>query len=359
MTVNNEELKQLKTMPVAYYAADSNDEISLLDLWLVLIKRKNVFLGVLIVFVLSGLFFAVLKPDTYGFSTSIEIGTKIQAGDFEYIESPASVFEKINKVYIPLIISKMLTKYPDLDRNMIIDASLGKGSAIISLNVKGREDDQSVYFEILANVAKSIAQDHQRIFLIERKEIELQKNKINNQISALKEKAELYKAQQLRLNEKAQLVKERIENIKGLIADSERAKQEALRKSNTEGKALAMMMMDNDLRQANKILADLQEELHIAIENKRDLLVNDLAENLRLQSEQQDQLTKLEIQLDNLLETRAIGEPMRSVRPVGSSKKIVVLISIVVGAFIALFMVFILEFLEKVRNYKAEKNQPA
>ncbi|MDH5766512.1 MAG: Wzz/FepE/Etk N-terminal domain-containing protein [Gammaproteobacteria bacterium] len=351
------QVKQFNTMPMAYFESSREDEINLLDLWCVLVKRKNILFSVFLLCLLMGLSYALLKPRIFEFSTAIEIGTKIQGAEFISIEEPVTVLEKINRVYIPVAISQYMDKDPETRGAPDIKSGLGKGSSIINLYVRGKEDDQPDYFGILNNIAASVITDHQRISSIERKEIELTRNRVNNSIIKLKEQGELFKAQNLRLNEKIKLLEKRIKNIQQLIADSEKAKKEAVRKASTEGKALALMIMDNDLRKANQILAELQEELYITIENQRDVLANNLAENERNQSEQQDNLVKIDIQLANLLETRAIVEPMKSYEPVGQGKKIIVLVSMIVGVFLGLFLVFIIEFLDKARQYAADKSE--
>jgi len=69
------------------------------------------------------------------------------------------------------------------------------------------------------------------------------------------------------------------------------------------------------------------------------------------------ELGQLEMQLSNLRETKTIINPARSIKPVGTSKRLIVIVSLVVGFFLALFFVFVFEFLEKARNYAAEKSQ--
>lgn len=357
MAANKEELKQLNMGSHKYSELDMADEINLFDLWLVIEKRRYIFYVVFIVCVLLGLSYAFVKPDKYEFSTSIEIGTKIQGAGYVSIESPVSVLDKIKKVYIPLAISKYINGNSGTDYIPNVSADLGKGSSIVNIKIKAADDHQAVSFLLLEEIADSIRKDHQRMFLVERKEIELVRNKINNQISKLKEEGELLKAQNIRLKEKSKLIEKQIKNIKKLISDSEPAKKEAMRRADTEGQALAIMMIDNDLRQANQILAKLQEGLYITIEDEKDMLVNKMAENIRLQSEQQDQLSKIETQLVNMLETRAIVKPMKSIKPVGQSKKLIVLLSVFAGLFISLFVMFGFEFIEKARNYAAEKNQ--
>ena len=350
-------MKNINTVPLAYYESHQDDEINLLDLWLVLTKRKFLFLCVLIVCSLLGLSYALSQPNVYDFSTSIEIGSKLEDRRFVQIETAASVLDKINRVYIPLALSNDLKTSPENQVKPEITASIGKGSSIVSLNIKGQEDHQMMYFALLNSVTTSIKKDHQRISLVERKDVELEKNKISDQVFKIKEQGGLLHAQNKRLNEKSRLLEKRIKNLKKLIADSEQTKQEAMRKSNTEGKALALMMIDNDLRQANMMLAEMEEEFYIAINNDRDVIANKITDNIRLQAEAKNQLAKFEIRLANLLETRAVLEPMKSIKTTGKSKKLIVLVSIFAGFFLALFSVFVFEFLEKARNYAADKSQ--
>ncbi|MCW8853117.1 MAG: Wzz/FepE/Etk N-terminal domain-containing protein [Gammaproteobacteria bacterium] len=352
-----ENMKNINTVPLAYYESHHEDEINLLDLWCVLAKRKRLFNMVLLLCVLLGLTYAIIKPQLFNYSAAIEIGSRVHGQELIHIEPPANVLGKINSGYIPLASAQYIQKNSTAISAPEIKTDLVKDSAIIHLSIKGQNDDQVAYYELLSEIMGNLKNDHLRLFSIERKDLQLAIKRINNLISQLKDENNLLVAQNKRLDGKASLLETRIINTRKLIANSEKNKAQAISNARSEGKALALMMVENDLRQANDLLSDLEMDLHINLDNQRDSLMNQIAKNIRAQKEQQDQLTKVQIQLDNLQETKVLIEPMKSLKPVGQSKKLIVLVSVVAGIFLALFVVFFAEFLEKARSYAAEKNQ--
>ena len=351
--------QDINSLPLAYYESSQEDEINLLDLWCVLVKRKVLLGAIMFLCVLLGLGYAMTRPQLFDFYTVIEIGSRVEGQKLVNIEQPASVLDKINSAYIPIVIAKYVEQNPVTTSVPDISATLGKGGSIINLNIKGQDDNQIIYYNLLSQITENIKNDHQRMFSVQRNELELSRNRVNNNLQQLKEQVAQLKIQKERITEKSKLLEMRIVNTKKLMVESNKSKQQALKNTNSEGKALTFMMLENDLRQANDLLADLEEELHINLDNQRDNLDSQIAQNLREQSEQLDQLAKNQIQLDNLLETRALIQPMKSFQSVGKSKKIIVIMSIVIGLFIALFVVFFTEFLDKARRYSAEKNQSA
>ncbi|MDH5736002.1 MAG: hypothetical protein OEY87_07755, partial [Gammaproteobacteria bacterium] len=210
-----------------------------------------------------------------------------------YIESSASVLEKINSAYIPVVIARYIEQDQSEEKAPKIKAALGKNSSIINLSImgEGEDDDQLIYFSLLAQIVEALKADHQRMYSVLRKEFELSSNKINNQIQQLKEQGELLRQKSKRLDDKESLLEARIINTRKLIRESEKSKQEAVKKTTTEGKALALMMIENDLRQANNLLASLEVELRIELHNQRDSLANQIKQNERDQNEQQDKLS--------------------------------------------------------------------
>ena len=131
-------------------------------------------------------------------------------------------------------------------------------------------------------------------------------------------------------------------------------KQSAVSSASNEGKALALMMVDTELRLTRGVLANLEEQLVIGLENKREQMQNKIAENNQQQIETNMRLGKLRVESENLLETRAITEPIRSINAVGVSKLIVVVVLLFTGVFLGIFLVFFAEFLAKVRKHQLE-----
>ena len=333
-------------VPVMLQNMGNDDEISLIDLWLVLARRKWVILLVMLASVLLALFYALSKPDVYRYFASIEIGVMTHGDKRDFLEQPQSVLAKLEKSYIP----EVLSQYDAEDTAYEIEASLDQGTHIITVQGKAVEDEAALYQKMITEIIGKIYQDHQRISELHKKEIDLAKSRTQNQLTGLKDDAVLLQSQEKRIDEKEQLLKQRIADIKRSLERAEETRQQAAKNVTTEGKALALLMMDNDIRSQADRLASLEEELSISIDNQREVIANQILKNKRKQTETLDQLGKLDIQQANLLETRALSSPMQSLKSVGKNKKLILAVALFAGLFMGIFAAFFIEFLGKVRE---------
>jgi len=75
-----------------------DDEIDLVQLFTILIRRKFLICGVVIICLIIGAALAFLRSPSYAYSTVIEIGSIIKnmaIGDVNSIEEPSAVLEKV------------------------------------------------------------------------------------------------------------------------------------------------------------------------------------------------------------------------------------------------------------------------
>ncbi|MCW9015191.1 MAG: hypothetical protein OQL06_15595 [Gammaproteobacteria bacterium] len=332
-------------------STDRDDEISLFDLWLVLVNRKVLLFTVAGVILLLGILQALTIPSKYQYHTAIEIGMTRNSEGPVYFEDPGTVLSKINKSYIPQVMAETMALNPGFNSLNKIKASLEKNSHVIFLEVKSVEKDEEIYIGMLKQIVALIEADHGRISAIWEKDLELSKSKVEHGIIRLQDQEKLFHAQNKRIDEKAQLLLQRINDVRQSLAESIKTRQSAAKKVNTEGKALALLMMDNDLRSSREQLAGLEEKHSLGIQNSREILANQIAENQRKQLEAKYELSRIEIERKNLLHTRALSRPIKHNDPVGPSKKLIVIGALFAGIFMAVFAVFIAEFLSKARDY--------
>ncbi|MBR9870827.1 MAG: lipopolysaccharide biosynthesis protein [Gammaproteobacteria bacterium] len=75
-----------------------DDEISLVDIAATFIRRRRFFGLVFVVFMLPGIGYALLKGDTYQFTTLLKIGEK---GEGEHLESPSATIATLENRWLP------------------------------------------------------------------------------------------------------------------------------------------------------------------------------------------------------------------------------------------------------------------
>ena len=341
-----------------YVMVDSvhDDEISLLDIWLVLVKRRSLFLSLILLALLIGVSAALTLPVKYNYTTTLEIGglSYDSQGKLVLVEPPSSVLAKLKQSYIPFVAHAYLQKNPGFEGVPVINAKLEKNSNIILIDISGIEKYRNIYVQLLNSIVDQVKQDHKRISLLKVKDLELSQYKLKNQVGVLKNEEQLIQSQIRRVDKKELLLKARIKETRYQLKISSQAKKNVAGAKGDE-KALSLLMVDNDIRSMRSVLADLEEELQITLENSREEISVKLTENQQMQAQTNISIQKLAVELDNLLETRAITEPMQSIKPVGVGKKLIVIIALLAGMFIGLFAVFFAEFLSKARQRSAEQ----
>jgi LPS O-antigen subunit length determinant protein (WzzB/FepE family) len=341
--------------PAPYYY---EDEISLIDLWLVLVKRKYLLMGILAVFVVVGLVLALVTPKKYNYSTSIEIGSRVSSGNTQPIENPETVLAKIQESYIPLIQHGYRKQNPADDGSYGISARIPKGSQIIVLQSEGPEQVGDIYKRLQQNVVNQVKDDHQRILGIIRKELEIKRNEAMNKLEDLKETGQFLVARESRLTSLTQLLQDQIKGAKNDLELAEKNRRRAVAGATNASKAMTLLMLDNEVRQQRERLAKLEERLMVDIAEGQDRLANEISDNTRQQQTQKDKIARIEAELNNLVETKALVPPMQSTEPTGMGKKMIVILALVLGSIIAIFAAFFAEFLQKARQQMRDESEP-
>ncbi len=333
----------------AYYQAD---EISLVDLWLVLVKHQRAMAAIFSTIAILGVISALLIPRACTYTTSIEIA---RSGD-KLLDSPATVLAKLQESYIPLVLND--NESADVDR-LKLSAKIPKKSDLIVLESEAPAEAGQRVQALHQAVVQLIAADHGSTISAARAELQALLHSANNKLAALKDREQLIKNKEQRLDEKAKLLSTQIEAIRKVIKESQTNRQQAISEVSGEAKAMTLMLMDNKIQQYREREALLTEQLHIGLANERDSLFQELANLRRAQDEEEEKLQEVKAKIANLRETRAITPTMRSLEPSGASRKIIVVLALVVGGLLAVFGAFFSEFMEKVRQRKMEEEKTA
>lgn len=339
-----------QNLPTYSHQNGYEDEINLVDLWLVLMKRRTLIAVLAMLCLLAGIMFALLMPSKYHYSTSIEIGTRLDGTNVAVIESPETLLAKIQESYIPLARQQYLAKHGELGGVPRIEARIPKGSQIIVLSSKGSESDSAAHKMVQQAVVVMVKKDHGRIVDVMRKETEILQNKATAKLEELKDEATLIQAREKRLGDISTLLAGQAKDVRGDLARAQADRAKAVRQTKDEAQALTLMMLDNSMQQYRQRLAEIDERSKIKVVDSRDALAKQLADNQRAQVNQQDTIAKLKIQLANLRETRALMPPMRSPEATGPGSAVIVLLSLLLGLILGIVGASFAEFLAKARR---------
>ncbi|MCW8956489.1 MAG: Wzz/FepE/Etk N-terminal domain-containing protein [Gammaproteobacteria bacterium] len=441
-----------------------DDEIDLVDLWLVLIRHKTVIAVIACLVLLAGSLFALSMPTKFNYSTSIQIGAVVEMDSgrnhFVFIEEPETVLAKINETYIPYALNRYSNENPDSLIQPDIKARIPKKSSLIVLEARGEEKYEAIYQTLLKAVAEMVVEDHQpsmrmmdseyasnlnrqkiklaelqapstlqiqlkslevqltaaqlrmeelnddRLIAVSMQSLLTEKQNHQNKLKTLADERKQLNADYRRLDEMDKLLNRQIEALNSSIRSAATNRQASLREVDNEASAMTLLLVDSQLQTNRNKLASLEERLYIHQQSAREKLKNALNANklsrdyeqkllannndrlekvgIDLQRERQKQQTVIdnlnekftkvnhdsaraierqalavamaEARLNSLKQTRPVFEPIQSLKPVGTSKKLILVASLMLGLFLGVFVAFGLEFLAKANAKMKQQN---
>ena len=326
----------------------NRNEVSLVDLWLILCRRKAVFFIVVGVFLFLGITVSLMTPTKYNYTTSIEIGSTVDQ-ERELIDSPGELLAKTRESYIPLVLHEHAKSEPD-DIVYQINARVPAGSNIIVLESQAPESLANTYLKLQAEIVDKIVTDHRGIVEVARLGLNIDRKAIQLKLSELQDRAKLFVKKSVRLDESAALLVKQIQEVNQLIEMAEKNREKAVSEVDGTLGAMALMVLDNETQKNRVRLAAFEERLYITLPNQRDDLKAQLADNKRAQARQGQLIEEIDVRLSNARETKAIVPPMQSLKPVGTGKKLIIILSVVLGVLVGVFLAFFVEFIANVRS---------
>lgn len=316
---------------------NSGDELSLFDLWAVLVRRRAIaILTTLTVIALAGVY-AFVVPSAYMFSTAIEIGSYVEQsnGDMRVrvpLELPNSVRQRLEVALVPMA----RREFDDSDVEVPkVSVGSNDSSEVVAVTTEVPESRREHVVALHQRIADLIVDAHKKIFgkimsdleqVLEERQLQLsyiedpvvERSRIQPLEEALAESERRlqtidtnYQTQRLRsvnrqeearfdladLRDQQQLLKGRIDSLeknKSLLQEEIRAGQAVVeellssranapeRRSNSS-ESNSVQMISGQVDQARSRVQELQNRVDIVL--AQDLLsaANDLDENARAQ----------------------------------------------------------------------------
>ena len=183
--MKDNELQQLKPVYIHEAFATHDDETSLVDLALVLVRRKNIIITILSLFIAAGIAYALTIEKKYSYRSSIEIGTQMINGEMKPIESPSSLLAKVDYSFIPKTLYQHRHKNPDDEQAYEITASNPKGSHVITLSMSAPEDQSELVYGFIKSISQNIMQEHKELFNTIKETLELQLTQATNRLNSM------------------------------------------------------------------------------------------------------------------------------------------------------------------------------
>lgn len=331
----------------------SDDEISLFDLWLVLIRRRWVVIAVgAVIFALAAAF-AFMKEQTFEYSTAIEVGSFVRSGpngsERVPIQPPKTVQQRLSAAFIPMARNEIDT--PE-NRAPRVNLSFEDGSDVLVLRTEAPEAEQERVKQLHQHIVDLTVQAHDDIVRTERadrkraldqreQQLEYVKNNIIEQsriqpvkesveeakrrlesirtnyqaqrvqlenqrentklnLADLEDQRDLLKAKVKRLEEERALIQQQLDKSQSVLQDLLSMRARATEEVSGSPQAMSLLMMSTQVEQARERVDNLETRLEIALPQRGDELQNQLDDNTRAQSRTRNELAALEKRLAKL-----------------------------------------------------------
>lgn len=305
------------------------DEISLIDIWRVLVKHKKVIFLVWVLISLGGVIAAVLIPDKYAYTTLIEMG---RLGDekatVRLVETVGEARVRLVADIIPVTRRKYLSEGKDAYG---IDVKIPeKSPSLLLLESYGPAQSAPGQLAFHGAVVDALRQEHQSIINKTREALDAQQEAVKRYMADLQDERVLLAAQLKRLDEEqAYLKKNRDEQS---TAPSTRRGEKAADQKADATAELVRIMVSNQLEQQRWVDS------------------KDIAVNVRALDAQRIASNMIASGLEEIRETRIVIPPTQSDSPVAPDRRLIVVLAIFGGLMVSVLGAFLMEFFIKVRK---------
>lgn len=383
----------------------STSDFDLIDVGVVLWRRRTLVVVIFLVIQLIGAGAAFFVTPTYTYFATLSLGTVVaNDGSRFQIIVPATALQALKAVYIPTAISSVAADRPDMSGqvralNVEANASTDSNAVVLSCATKEKYADNCVAVEKLA--MSLFIQDNSGVITIAKAGLQTQLVSEINKLKALQNPAEMTikrlaaeesvsaaKNALASLNAKAGELSINIEKLKTSmslyqaeqvelekhIASSEQNSTDAAKHAATPTDALANLLLNSELQRSLDRLSDVKQKLNVEVPNQLADFEAQLANNARAQESQQQIIAgamlglqkieftheqdveaqqsvvdKIRSQLNNVQENRILGLGVRAPESSGLGRLALVAISFVFSILFALFAVFATEYFSQVR----------
>ena len=319
------------------------EEISLVDVWLILTRHKRR-MGWVFALVMAIVFaFIGFSPRLYQYTTVIEIARV----DDKLLENPETVLAKLQRSYIPTVQMQVIQESP---REWIdIEARIPKKSTLVVLESKATEEERPRVHALHERVVGLLATDHEDEIAAARLRLQAQLREAQDQLAGLNDKENLLRDQERRLMEKEAMLNAQLEKIRAAISEARKTKLRMNEGVPSESWPLAMILVDSEIQKYLEREQQLQEQLQIGIARERAEIANEKAELARDRAHQEEVIRELQAKLGIVRGTQAISTAISPGEPASPRPILLITIGFFVAAIAALIAAFFAEFMGKVR----------
>lgn len=384
--------------------------VTLVDLTVFLWAYKWVLAATVAAFIAAALVYAIGRDRVYEIQTTIELGWFQSVNGIKTLEPPDDIIAKLNSSFIPAAVqdwSNGITSSPEqsvgvtvvarrlAETNLIQLSSPGKPGQVESIKLLHREilgmlmEDQRQRYELeqrrlhreleTARIRLDELED-ERVREVARKGILKQINQAQAELDRFRDVEQLYRDRLEALESRKELVESQIVELGKHIEEARAQRQRAVTEVESGSEGMTLMLIDSALQQSIERRARLEELLVFGLPGEQAEFEQQLAQALRQQSIQSEEVARLEAELekleieqeraaelqrpvvrelesrlDSLKMPRAVIDPRRSLRPIDAGSKQLLALAFIAGSVVALFLAGLLSLIRTARSKLREQ----
>lgn len=270
---------------------EHSDEIDLIDLWLVITHHYRLLFAFVGIVFIVGLVVSFLRPPHYEYSATIQIGGIRDKSAFDLVEKPESVVATLQDGIIPGVLQQYVNAHPDSNlASLKIDVTNPTNSDVIVLKARGTAEQQGQITGILDSVIRELDVTLDSLL---KEHVDASRKLLISELSASQSEID-----QLR-----------------------NSRNKVTKNGDSGSKALTLLLLDNQVSNLQQNMFNLKQQLEVG-----------LVADIRM--------------------TYPVTAPQRSLKPVGLTRSLLVVLSLLCGLIFGLFAVFAARMLELARDRK-------
>lgn len=316
---------------VMYAAAD---EIDLVDLGVLLWRRRWLMLWAFLVFAVLTVVVTIFKSPAYEYSTTLQLGTVVGAtGNVAPLMSAQDVAKTLADTYLPAAGSEYVSKNhldPETAEIPKISAVGDPNGSNVVMSCRAKPALGPVCTAVEQIAADNFIQANSRFITA-----------AQNQLASLKSQAKVLQVQLDKLDASATLYQQQAKSLQRQIERMQNAGIAAARGASTGSAALSNLILNTEVQHAMDSLSTVQQNLDVTIPQQRAQFSQQLSDNLHAQ-----QLQQLTIDQGYI---RTLSPGLRSLKPVSLSRIAMLAIGILLSIVLAFIAAFAASFVAQVR----------
>jgi len=313
------------------------NEVSLVDIGRVVVRRKKVFFVIFILCLLIGIVHSFFMTPVYKYQQDIKLATYFENGKLKSLQDSQTVLDLLQQVYIPNVVMKFNDQNKKLQHLSVTAFQanlLNKNNNLAQLSVVGPLSDASTYSQLFNKILSELIKEEKTI-------IQGQYDYLQDQVNINEQNLKNVKQHDHYINDTFDNF---TKNVSLYIAKLQDNKNDA--HLSTSNNLLTALLLSNSLGQKP---ADSLYTAQVALLDK-------MHNNSQQEADLAAKMIDLKSTLKSLKTSSFISEIQYSDKPIGlSSKKGILAIAVLLGVILGLLGVFVTELFLKIKQKKADE----